>query len=40
VQKELLDSFEIVEKEEIGAGKHEEFHTLLHSLKDIYLNPE
>ncbi|MDQ1276668.1 MAG: hypothetical protein QG610_2246 [Euryarchaeota archaeon] len=40
VQKELLDSFEIVEKEEIGAGKHEEFHTLLHSLKDIYVKPE
>ncbi|WP_048051532.1 hemerythrin domain-containing protein [Methanosarcina soligelidi] len=37
VQKELLDSFERVEDEEIGAGKHEEFHLLLHELKDIYL---
>lgn len=40
VQGKLLDSFEVIEKEEIGAGKHEEFHMLLHSLKDIYLKPE
>lgn len=40
VQKKLLDSFQVIEKEEIGAGKHEEFHTLLHSLKDIYLKQE
>lgn len=40
VQEKLLDSFEVIEKEEIGEGKHEEFHMLLHSLKDIYLKPE
>ena len=40
VQKELLDSFEVVEKEEIGAGKHEEFHRLLHSLRDMYIKPK
>jgi hypothetical protein len=40
VQKELLDSFERVENEEIGAGKHEEFHMLLHGLKEIYVKPE
>ncbi|MCC4770921.1 hemerythrin HHE cation-binding protein [Methanosarcina sp. DH2] len=40
VQKELLDSFEIVENEEIGAGKHEEFHMLLHGLRDRYVEPE
>jgi hypothetical protein len=39
IQKQLLDSFEVVEKEEIGAGKHEEFHRLLHSLRDIYVKP-
>jgi len=39
IQKELLESFEIIENEEIGAGKHEEFHMLLHDLKDIYLKP-
>jgi hemerythrin-like domain-containing protein len=40
VQEKLLDSFEYVEKEEIGAGKHEEFHKLLHSLKEIYVKTE
>ena len=40
VQEKLLDSFEVVEKEEIGEGKHEEFHMLLHSLKDMYVKPE
>ncbi len=40
VQKELLDSFEVVENEEVGTGKHEEFHRLLHRLKEIYLMPE
>ncbi|WP_048126604.1 MULTISPECIES: hemerythrin domain-containing protein [unclassified Methanosarcina] len=40
VQKELLESFEVVENEEIGAGKHEEFHRQLHHLKEIYLIPE
>jgi hemerythrin-like domain-containing protein len=39
MQKQLLDSFEVVEKEEIGAGKHEELHMLLHSLRDIYVKP-
>lgn len=40
VQEKLLDSFEVIENEEIGAGKHEEFHMLLHSLKDIYVKSE
>lgn len=37
VQKKLLDSFEVVENEEVGAGRHEEFHKLLHNLRDIYV---
>ncbi len=33
----LLGAFERLEVERIGAGKHEEFHKLLHELQDIYL---
>lgn len=36
-KKGLLEDFEKLERERIGAGKHEEFHQLLHHLKDIYL---
>lgn len=37
-QEELLEGFEKIEESRIGAGKHEEFHTLLHKLKGLYLN--
>lgn len=36
-QEELLEGFEKVESEKIGIGKHEEFHKLLHHLKEVYL---
>ena len=36
-QKELKKEFEKVETEKIGKGKHEEFHRLLHILKEEYL---
>jgi hemerythrin-like domain-containing protein len=36
-QGELLERFEIIEQEKIGAGKHEEFHKLLHYLREVYL---
>ena len=36
-QKKLLKEFERIEREEIGEGKHEEYHCLLHALRDIYL---
>lgn len=37
-QKEkLLEDFEKLERERIGEGKHEEFHKLLHYLKEVYL---
>lgn len=39
VQESLLESFELVETREIGAGKHEEFHRMLHNLKEIYNRP-
>lgn len=35
-QKELLEEFELVEREKIGVGKHEEFHELLDHLKAVY----
>ncbi len=37
VQKELLEQFDVIETERIGAGKHDEFHELLKQLKSIYL---
>jgi hemerythrin-like domain-containing protein len=37
VQQGLARDFEKLELEEIGAGKHEEFHQLLHELKGVYL---
>lgn len=36
-QEELLEEFERVESEIIGADKHEEFHQLLRNLKQVYL---
>jgi hemerythrin-like domain-containing protein len=36
-QKELVEGFEKIETERIGEGTHEEFHKLLHQLRDIYL---
>lgn len=36
-QEELLEEFEKIEQDRIGAGKHEEFHKLLHDLSGIYL---
>lgn len=37
-QEELVEEFEKLEVERIGLGKHEEFHKLLHQLKEIYLD--
>lgn len=37
-QRELHEAFEKIEEERIGAGKHEAFHKLLHTLHDIYLS--
>lgn len=37
VQEDMLISFQIVESEKIGEGKHEEFHNMLHNLKEIYV---
>ena len=34
---ELFEKYEKLEEEEIGHGKHEEFHQLLKQLKNIYL---
>lgn len=36
-QDELEEGFERLEVERIGLGKHEEFHGLLHQLKNTYL---
>ncbi len=36
-QDELLEGFEKIEKERIGVGKHEEFHSLIKKLSGIYL---
>ncbi|MCF8078748.1 MAG: hemerythrin domain-containing protein [Desulfobacterales bacterium] len=35
----LFEAFEQLERERIGAGKHEAFHALLDQLQGIYLNP-
>jgi hemerythrin-like domain-containing protein len=37
-QDELLEGFEKIEEERIGAGKHEEFHGLIKKLSGIYLS--
>lgn len=36
-QTELLEGFEEIEEKRVGHGKHEEFHKMLHSLRDEYL---
>ena len=35
--KNLLEGFEEIEEQRVGAGKHEEFHRMLHHLKEVYL---
>jgi len=37
-QMELVEGFEDLERKKIGEGIHEEFHELLHELKEIYLD--
>ena len=37
-QMELVEGFEDLERKKIGEGIHEEFHKLLHELKEIYLD--
>jgi hemerythrin-like domain-containing protein len=34
--KALFEGFEKIEEARIGLGKHEEFHRLMHNLKEIY----
>lgn len=36
-QKELLEGFDKIEQEEIGAGVHEKYHDLIHRMRDTYL---
>lgn len=36
-QEELVEAFETLEREKIGAGTHEKFHQLLHHLQEVYL---
>jgi hemerythrin-like domain-containing protein len=36
-EKELIEGFDRVEREEIGQGVHEKYHALLHKLRDTYL---
>ena len=36
-QEEMMEGFEKIEVERIGEGTHEEFHKLLHQLRDVYL---
>jgi hemerythrin-like domain-containing protein len=36
-QEKLVEDFEDLEREKIGAGTHESFHELLHQLQEIYL---
>lgn len=36
-QKELMEGFEEIEEKRVGHGKHEEFHEMLHALREIYL---
>lgn len=38
MQDRLKESFDNLEKDRIGIGKHEEFHSLLSELKKIYLD--
>lgn len=36
-QKEILESFEKVEEERVGHGRHEEFHRMMEQMKRVYL---
>jgi hemerythrin-like domain-containing protein len=36
-QRELVEGFEDLERKKIGEGVHEQFHKLLHELREIYL---
>lgn len=36
-QQELVTAFEKLEIDQIGVGKHEEFHKLLERLEEVYL---
>ncbi len=36
-QSELLEKFEAIEYEKVGAGAHERFHALVHRLKEFHL---
>ena len=36
-QKDLVDGFERVEREEMGPGVHDRYHELLHRLRDRYM---
>ena len=36
-QAKLWEGFELIEKQKIGAGKHEEFHKMIENLESIYL---
>ncbi len=35
--KTLMQGFEEIEEQRVGAGKHEEFHRMLHHLQEVYL---
>jgi len=35
--EELIEGFELIERERVGEGKHEQFHKMLHTLKSYYL---
>lgn len=37
-QQRLVEEFERVEEERVGHGRHEEYHQLLHTLRDRYLS--
>lgn len=37
-EKKLLEGFDRVEREEVGAGVHEKYHALLHELRDFYVS--
>jgi hemerythrin-like domain-containing protein len=39
-QEKLLETFEAVESEIIGPGRHEEFHKWLYTMAEIYAKPQ
>jgi len=32
----LAEKFEKIERDRVGEGKHEAYHAMLHTLKDLY----